>query len=124
MWEKLVRISKIKALRNNVLFVVAMLIIFRVAAHIPVPGVNIENLRRFLEGNQVLGLLNLFSGGTMENFSIVLMGVGPYITASIILQLLTMVVPSLEELSKEGESGQTINRYTRYLTLPLAALQG
>ena len=124
MWEKLVRISKIKALRNNVLFVVAMLIIFRVAAHIPVPGVNIENLRRFLEGNQVLGLLNLFSGGTMENFSIVLMGVGPYITASIILQLLTMVVPSLEELSKEGESGQKkINLYTRLATVPLAFLQ-
>lgn len=124
MWEKLRRIWNTKELRNNVLFVVAMLVVFRIAAHIPVPGVNTENLKNFLEGNQILGLLNIFSGGTMENFSIVLMGVGPYITASIIFQLLTMVVPSLEELSKEGDSGQQkINMYTRLATVPLAFLQ-
>lgn len=125
MWEKFQRIWKIKALRNNIIFVLLMLVIFRAAAHIPVPGVNTESLRRLLEGNQILGLLNLFSGGTMENFSVVLMGVGPYITASIIFQLLTMVVPRLEELSKEGESGQQkINMYTRLATVPLAFLQG
>ncbi len=124
MMEKLRRIWKTPAVRNNLLFVIAMLVVFRIAAHIPVPGVDTENLRRFLEGNQILGLLNLFSGGTMQNFSIVLMGVGPYITASIIFQLLTMVVPSLEELSKEGESGQQkINMYTRLATVPLAFLQ-
>lgn len=124
MMEKLRRVWQTKALRNNILFVVAMLVVFRVAAHIPVPGVNTENLRRFLEGNQILGLLNIFSGGTMQNFSIVLMGVGPYITSSIIFQLLTMVIPSLEELSKEGESGQQkINLYTRLATVPLSFLQ-
>lgn len=124
MLEKLRRIWQTPALRNNVLFVIAMLVVFRIAAHIPVPGVNIANLRRFLEGNQILGLLNLFSGGTMQNFSIVLMGVGPYITSSIIFQLLTMVVPKLEEISKEGQSGQQkINMYTRLATVPLAFLQ-
>ncbi len=118
------QIWRTPAVRNNILFVIALLVIFRIAAHIPVPGVNVENLRRFLEGSQFLGLLNIFSGGTMQNFSIVLMGVGPYITASIIFQLLTMVVPSLEELSKEGESGQQkISMYTRLATVPLAFLQ-
>lgn len=125
MWEKFQRIWKIKALRNNIVFVLLMLVVFRAAAHIPVPGVNPDALQRVLESNQFLGLLNLFSGGTLQNFSIVLMGVGPYITASIIFQLLTMVVPRLEEISKEGESGQQkINMYTRLATVPLAFLQG
>lgn len=118
------QIWRTPAVRNNILFVIALLVIFRIAAHIPVPGVNLANLQRFLSGSQFLGLLNIFSGGTMQNFSIVLMGVGPYITSSIIFQLLTMVVPSLEELSKEGESGQQkINMYTRLATVPLAFLQ-
>ena len=124
MWEKIQRIWKIKDLRNSVLFVTAMLVIFRFAAHIPVPGVNVENLRKFLAGNQILGLMNIFSGGTMENFSIVMLGVAPYITSSIIFQLLAMVVPRLEEMQKEGESGQQkINMYTRLATVPLALLQ-
>lgn len=124
MWEKIQRIWKIKDLRNSILFVLVMLVIFRLAAHIPVPGIDAENLRRFLGGNQILGLLNIFSGGTMENFSVVMLGVAPYITASIIFQLLAMIVPSLEELSKEGESGQQkINMYTRLATVPLALLQ-
>lgn len=124
MWEKVQRIWKIKDLRNSVLFVLGMLVIFRLAAHIPVPGVNVENLRKFLEGNQILGLLNVFSGGTMENFSVMMLGVGPYITSSIIFQLLAMVVPSLEEMQKEGEAGQQkINMYTRLATVPLAMLQ-
>ncbi len=124
MWEKLKRIWKIKDLRGRVLFVLGMLVIFRFAAHIPVPGINAENLREFMQGNQILGLLNIFSGGTLENFSIVMLGVAPYITASIIFQLLVMVVPRLEELQKEGESGQQkINMYTRLSTVPLALLQ-
>ncbi len=125
MWEKFQRVWKIKALRNNILFVLLMLVVFRAAAHIPVPGVNPDALQRVLASNQFLGLLNLFSGGTMQNFSVILMGVGPYITASIIFQLLTMIVPRLEEMSKEGESGQQkINMYTRLATVPLAFLQG
>ena len=124
MWEKLERIWKIKDVRNNVLIVVGLLVLVRLVAHIPIPGVNVENLRNYLAGNQVLGLLNILSGGTMQTFSIVMLAVGPYITASIIFQLLTMIVPSLEELSKEGESGQQkINMYTRWLTVPLSFLQ-
>ena len=124
MWEKLRRIWKIKDLRKRIIFVLFLFVIFRLTAHIPIPGVNTENLSRFLEGNQILGLLNLFSGGTMENFSIVMLGIAPYITSSIIFQLLGMVIPSLEELTKEGESGQQkINMYTRLTTVPLAFLQ-
>ena len=124
MWEKILRIWKIKDLRNSILFVIGMLVVFRFAAHIPVPGVDVANLKRFLSGNQFLGLLNVFSGGTMENFSIVMLGVGPYITASIIFQLLAMVIPRLEEMQKEGEAGQQkINLYTRLATVPLAILQ-
>ncbi len=124
MFEKLKRIWKIKDLRNNILFVLAMLLIFRLVAHIPIPGINTDELAKFLNSNQIFGLMNIFSGGTMKNFSVVMLGVAPYITASIIFQLLTMVVPSLEELSKEGESGQQkINMYTRWVTVPLALLQ-
>jgi len=105
--------------------VLGLLIIFRIAAHIPVPGVDVVALRNFFADNQILGLLNIFSGGGMTNFSLVALGIGPYITASIIFQLLTMIVPRLEEMSKEGEAGQKkINQYTRLLTVPLAFLQG
>ncbi len=101
-----------------------MLVIFRLVGHIPIPGVNLENLRSFLSGNQILGLMNVFSGGTMQNFSIVMLGVAPYITSSIIFQLLTMIIPKLEEIQKEGESGQQrINMYTRLLAVPLAFIQ-
>jgi preprotein translocase subunit SecY len=124
MWEKFARVWKLKDVRNSILKVLGILIVFRIAAHIPIPGVDLENLRKFFQSNQILGLMNIFSGGTMENFSIVALGVGPYITASIILQLLTMIVPQLEELSKDGEHGrQKINQYTRLLTVPLALLQ-
>ena len=112
-------------MRNNILFVIAMLVVFRLAASVPLPGVDVANLRAFFNSNQILGLINIFSGGGLHNFSVVAMGVGPYITASIILQLLVMVVPKLEALSKEGEYGrQKINQYTRWLTVPLGALQG
>lgn len=124
MWQKIERIWTNRDIRNNILVVLGLLVVFRLVAHIPIPGVNVEALRGYLQGNQVLGLLNLFSGGTLKNFSVVMLGVGPYITASIIFQLLTMIVPSLEELTKEGESGQNkINNYTRWLSVPLAFLQ-
>lgn len=124
MWEKLQQVWTVKDIRNKILYVLGMLVIFRLVAHIPIPGVNLDNLRQFLAGNQIFGLLDVFSGGTMKNFSIVMLGVGPYITSSIIFQLLAMIVPKLEELSKEGESGQQkINTYTRFLAVPLAILQ-
>ncbi len=124
MFEKLKRIWGIPSVRKDLLFVIFLLVVFRLVAHIPVPGINIEALKAFLEGNQVLGLLNVFSGGTLKSFSIVTLGVAPYITASIIFQLLAMVIPSLEELTKEGESGQQkINMYTRIAAVPLAMLQ-
>lgn len=123
MMEKIIQIWKAKDLRNKILFVLSMLVIFRLAAHIPVPGVNAEALRELFASNQVLGLLNIFSGGSMENFSIVMMGVGPYITASIIFQLLGMIVPKLEEMQKEEQGRQKINMWTRWLTVPLGALQ-
>jgi len=113
-----------KDLRKNIFFVVAMLVLFRAAAHVPIPGINIENLRAFFSGNQIFGMLNLFSGGTLQNFSVIMLGVAPYITSSIIFQLLAMIVPRLEEMQKEGESGQRkINQWTRLLAVPLAFLQ-
>lgn len=123
MFDKLIQIWKAKDLRNNILFVLAMLVIFRLAAHVPVPGVNADALKSIFEGNQVLGLMNIFSGGSMQNFSIVMMGVAPYITSSIIFQLLAMIVPKLEEMQKEEQGRQKINMWTRWLTVPLAALQ-
>ncbi len=124
MWDKVTQVWTIKDVRNNILFVLGLLTIFRLVAHIPIPGANLENLRYFFQSNQVLGMLNLFSGGTMENFSIVMLGVAPYITSSIIFQLLSMIVPKLEEMTKEGEAGQQkISMYTRYLAVPLAFLQ-
>lgn len=126
MWDKLVQIFQIKDLRAKIFYVVSFLIIFRLAAHLPIPGVNIENLQNFFRSNQILGLLNMFSGSAMENFSVVALGVGPYITASIIMQLLTFVVPSIQKMMKEeGEVGRRkFNQITRYLTVPLSALQG
>lgn len=125
MLEKITQIFKIKDLRKKIFYVLLMLVIFRLAAHIPVPGVDITVLKKFFASNQILGLLNMFTGGAMDNFSVVALGVGPYITASIIMQLLVMVVPYLEKLQKEeGEAGRaTINKITRYSTVPLAALQ-
>jgi len=123
-WQRLSQVWKVKDLRNSILFVLAMLLIFRLAAHIPVPGIDVSALKSFFQSNQFLGLINIFSGGGMENFSIVALGVAPYITASIIFQLLAMIVPSLEALQKEGEAGQRkINQYTRWSTIPLAVLQ-
>ncbi len=123
MLRKLISLWRLKDLRNNILFVLSMLLVYRVAAHITIPGVDTTNLRKFLEGNQIFGLLNIFTGGGMETFSVVMLGVAPYITASIILQLLTMIIPRLEEFSKEEDGRRKINQYTRVLAVPLAALQ-
>jgi preprotein translocase subunit SecY len=125
MLQKITQIFKVKELRNKILFVLGILVVFRLAANIPVPGVNVEQLRQFFDNNQFFGLLNMFSGGGLRNISIVMLGVGPYITASIIMQLLTMIVPRLEQIYKEeGEAGrQKFNMWTRWLTVPLAALQ-
>ena len=122
--EKIHQIWKDHDLRRSILFVLGLLIIFRIAAHIPLPGVDANALRQFFDSNAILGLLNIFSGGGMTNFSLVALGVSPYITASIIIQLLTMIVPALEEMSKEGERGQKrLNQYMRLLTVPLSILQ-
>lgn len=124
MLKKLTQIWALPDLRNRILFVLGMLVVFRFASSIPVPGVDVENLKHFFRGNEIFGLMNIFSGGGLERFSVVAMGVAPYITSSIIFQLLVMIVPRLEALQKEGEYGrQKINQYTRYLTVPLAVLQ-
>ena len=110
--------------RKKILIVLFIFLIFRFFAHIPVAGVNIAQLKSLFEQNQLLGLLDIFSGGTLSNFSILAIGLGPYIYASSVLQLMTIVYPKLEELQKEGEYGrQKINQYTRYLTIPLAVVQ-
>jgi preprotein translocase subunit SecY len=115
---------KIPELRKRILFTAFIFVIFRLAAHIPVPAVNITALKDLFARNQLLGLLDIFSGGTLANFSIMALGLNPYINSSIIFQLLTMAIPKLEALQKEGEYGRKkINQYTRVLTVPLAALQ-
>lgn len=115
-------------LRRKIVFTLLILIIYRAAAHIPVPGVDATALQNFLEsgeeGSAIVQFLNLLSGGALARFSVMAMGVYPYITASIIIQLLTPLIPQLQELSKEGEQGRNkINMYTHWLTVPLAMLQ-
>ena len=111
-------------IRRKILFTAGIFLVFRIFAHIPVAGVNLASLHSLFSSNQFLGLLDVFSGGTLANFSVMALGLNPYINASIILQMLTMVFPKLEELSKEGDAGrQKINQYTRLLTVPLAAAQ-
>jgi len=123
-WETLKQIFTLKDLRNRILYAIVLLVIARILAHVPLPGVDLVALRNFFGRNQIFGLLNMFSGGSMQNFSIIMMGVGPYITSTIIFQLLTMVIPALDELNKEGESGhQKVNYYTRIATVPLALIQ-
>jgi preprotein translocase subunit SecY len=116
---------KLPDLRRKLIYTFVILVIFRLAAHVPVPGIQSAELRKIFESNQLLGLLNMFSGGAMASFSVMAMGVYPYITASIIMQLLQPLIPALDELSKEGEAGQNkLNQYMLLLTIPLAALQG
>ncbi len=118
---------RVAEIRRKILFTAAMLFLYRVGTHIPAPGINsnaVSQIQRQLGGNSILGLLNLFSGGGLGRIALFALGIMPYITASIILQLLQVVVPSLEKLSKEGEVGQArITQYTRYLTVGLAFAQ-
>src|SRR3712207_5852726 len=114
-------------LRRKLLFVLGIIVIFRLGSQLPAPGVNVSNVRQCVasvENDSVYGLINLFSGGALLQLTIFALGIMPYITASIILQLLVVVIPRLETLKKEGQAGQTkIAQYTRYLTLALAILQ-
>ena len=120
----LAKIWRLPDLRKRILVTIIILGVFRIVSHIPIPGVNIASLRSLFSANPFLGLFDLFSGGALQNFSVASLGLNPYINASIIMQLLTMVYPKLEELSKEGEFGrEKINQYTRLLTLPLTLLQ-
>lgn len=123
--EKFLQIFKIADLRNKLLAVAGLLIVFRILAVIPIPGIDAVKLQDLFASSQLLGFLNIFSGGALGNLSIMMLGVGPYITATIIMQLLTMIFPSLKALYyEEGPVGRAkFNRWSRYLTVPLAALQ-
>ncbi len=115
---------KTPELRRKIIITAFLFVVFRLFAHVPIPGVDTAKLASLFSSNQFLSLLDIFSGGTLVNFSIMALGLNPYINASIILQILTVVFPALEELSKEGDYGrEKINQYTRLLTLPLAAAQ-
>jgi len=123
--NKLLQIFKIPDLRKKVLIVLGLLAVFRLLAAIPIPGVNLLRLQEFFASNQLFTFLNIFSGGGLSNLSVVMLGVGPYITAVIIMQLLTIIFPKLKKAYyEEGAEGRAkFNRYSRYLTIPLAALQ-
>ncbi len=129
MWEAFVRKVRLvledEGLRTRILFVLAALVVFRFLAAIPIPGIDVAQLQAFLSGNQLLGLLNIFSGGGFSNLSIVMLGVSPYITASIVMQLMTILFPKLKEMyQEEGDAGrQRFMQYSRYLTVPLAFIQ-
>lgn len=123
--QKVFQMFSVPELRKKILFILGVLVIYRFAANIPLPGVDMSRVESFFSDNQFFGLLNVFSGGGLSNISIVLLGVGPYITASIIMQMLSMIVPRLEQLYKEeGEAGrQKFTMITRVLSVPLAAVQ-
>ena len=119
-------LNKLTELRQRLIFLVGALIVFRICTHIPVPGINPRALAELFnaQSGTILGMFNMFSGGALERFSVVALGIMPYISASIILQLLTLVHPKLEQLKKEGETGRRkINQYTRYATVVLALFQ-
>jgi preprotein translocase subunit SecY len=125
VFESLLNAFRAPDIRRRVLIVLGLLIVFRFLAAVPVPGIDRTQLSNFLQGNPLFGLLDLFSGGGLSNFSVVALGMNPYINASIIMQLMQGVVPSLQALSREGEYGRNkINQYTRYLAVPMAMLQG
>lgn len=122
--KPLINVFKIPELRRKIIVTLGILVLFRIVAHIPISGIDLAGIKALFQSSQLLGLLDIFSGGTLANFSVLALGLGPFINASIIMQLLTMVFPKLEALSKEGEQGrQKINQYTRYLTIPLAVVQ-
>src|SRR5437660_11215571 len=126
MLEKLANIFRVPDLRKRVLFTLAILAVYRLGSHVPTPGINAAALQRIFEQNRgsFLGLLDMFNGGNIRRLTIFALGIMPYITASIILQLLTVVIPTLEKLQKEGELGRRkITQWTRYLTVILALMQ-
>ncbi len=127
MLQSVLRALQLPDLRRRILFTLVMLLIFRLIAHIPVPNIDpaaLKSLQDALANNQLAQLLNIFAGGALQNFSVAAMGVYPYITASIIIQLLQPLIPALEEMGKEGEQGrQKMNRITFWTTVPLAYLQ-
>jgi preprotein translocase subunit SecY len=123
--NKIIQLFRIKDIRKKVLMVLMWLVVFRLLAAIPIPGVDAEQLQAFLSGNQLFGFLNLFSGGGLDNLSIMMLGVSPYITATIVMQLSTLIFPKLKAMYyEEGTAGRAkFNRYSRFLTLPFGALQ-
>lgn len=124
IFSTIASVFHLPALRNKILFTLGAIFIYRFVTHIPVPGADTKAMLDLFNSNQILGAFSLLTGGGMRNFSIVLMGLSPYINSSIIIQLMTVISPRLEALSKEGEQGrQTINRYTRWLSYPLAIMQ-
>jgi len=124
IFDLIQRVLSTKKLKNKLLFTLGVFFIFRLLAHVPVPGVDLDRLQNIFSANQFLSFLNIFSGGTLANFSIVAVGINPYITASIIMQLGSMIFPKLKELQRDGEAGrEKVNQYTRILTIPLGVVQ-
>jgi len=124
VFDSLLNAFRAPDIRRRLLYVLGILIVFRFLAHVPVPGVDQAQLATYLQSNALFGVLDLLSGGGLSSFSVVALGVNPYINASIIMQLMTGVVPSLQSLQREGEYGRNkINQYTRYLAVPMALLQ-
>ncbi len=123
--QALIDAFRLPDLRRRILLTMGMLIVFRFVAHIPLPGVDADALQKLFESNALLGMLDMFSGGAMKNFSIAAMGVYPYITASIIMTLMTPIIPRLQAMSQEGEAGRNkINRITHWLMIPMAGIAG
>jgi len=125
MWESILKVFRVPDLKRRILFTISMLVVFRIGAHIPVPGIDPKALANVFSQGGILGFLDMFAGGALSNFSVLALGVMPYINASIIIQLLTSVVPQLEELAKSGEEGRDkIAQYTRWGAILLAIVQG
>ncbi len=125
MIQTAVTAFRLPDVRRKILFTVGLLVLFRLVAHIPLPGIDTSELREFFAGNQLLGFLNLLSGGALENFSVVALGVYPYVTASIAFQVLIPMIPRLQEMQREGEAGRRrVAQWTRLATIPFAMLQG
>lgn len=124
MFDAVLRAFRLPDVRRKLLFTFAMLAVFRIIAHVPLPGVKLDRLRELMSSNQLLGMLDLFSGGSLTTFSIAALGVYPYITAQIVMQVLSPVIPQLQDMQKEGEAGRMrVAQYTRLLAVPLAMLQ-
>src|SRR6185437_13231350 len=123
--ERFLQIFKVKELRNKILIVAGLLVAYRVFAAIPIPGVDAARLQQYFNSNQLLGFLNFFSGGGLANLSVVMLGVGPYITATIVMQLMTIIFPRMKEMYyEEGARGQAkFNQYSRLITVPFALVQ-